>query len=423
MSGTIWDTINPNTTSGTQLAAILDDFKNAVVSGFIGTSRPTNLQAGGYWIDNTDDATGYWSFKLYTGSSDIEMWKINKVTGEMTLSSAEGEFVIVKTSDDVLGPILKLQKKRTAGGGQSLIGDSLGEIEFQSTDTGSISYVSAKIKCVSTDDSTAAEHGSYLSLMVVPTDGSALAEKLRINGDGTVSIGTPTAENSLHVVSTDSKSGIKTELIKEDAAGTKVILKKKRVAANGQVLSGDSIGENLFVGVDQNGSEVELAKIEVKSTQDISDVNNGSELLISVKNTDTNTFQEAIKIKDGLVYHYGIANTNANSNAVLLDDSVTRNLLSVDGSVYGSFTAEIYITGRDNNPETRQQKLLISGVYDYNNTTWTYEVESNIMKGSGKVVELSFTDAETLVIDYVNQFVAAEFTDGTIYTQLRRNLR
>ena len=65
MSSSIWGTIVPSTTSGNQLAVYLNDFKAAVVSGFSGTSRPAQLEAGGYWIDTTLEGTqNIWEYKI-----------------------------------------------------------------------------------------------------------------------------------------------------------------------------------------------------------------------------------------------------------------------------------------------------------------------------------------------------------------------
>ena len=74
MSQGIYDDINPSTTSGTELATLLNDMKDATVSGFSGTSRPANLQAGGYWVDTTNDPTS-WDFMLYDGTTDITIMK------------------------------------------------------------------------------------------------------------------------------------------------------------------------------------------------------------------------------------------------------------------------------------------------------------------------------------------------------------
>lgn len=61
-------TINPDTTSGTALASLLGNFRNALNSNHVGSSRPSYVTAGMYWIDNSGT---YWKINLYDGTSDI----------------------------------------------------------------------------------------------------------------------------------------------------------------------------------------------------------------------------------------------------------------------------------------------------------------------------------------------------------------
>lgn len=84
MSQSVFSTINPATTSGTQLATLLNDFKNALMSGLSGTSRPSQTTPGGTWIDTTNEGSPnfYWSYKIYDGTTDIEMFRINLATGK-----------------------------------------------------------------------------------------------------------------------------------------------------------------------------------------------------------------------------------------------------------------------------------------------------------------------------------------------------
>jgi hypothetical protein len=109
MSQGIFGSIIPTTTSGNQLATILNDFKEAVVSGFSGTSRPSELDPGGYWIDTTNDPTT-WEFKLWTGVQDIIVFTLNLTTGTATIGSADSLFEVAKISADSVGHILRLLK-------------------------------------------------------------------------------------------------------------------------------------------------------------------------------------------------------------------------------------------------------------------------------------------------------------------------
>jgi hypothetical protein len=62
--------IDPNITSGTDLANILNRFQDAIDSGNSGPSRPAYLAAGGMWVKEGDPMRLY----LYDGSKDIELY-------------------------------------------------------------------------------------------------------------------------------------------------------------------------------------------------------------------------------------------------------------------------------------------------------------------------------------------------------------
>ena len=90
MSQNVFSTINPATTSGTQLATLLVDFKNALMSGLSGTSRPSQLTQGGFWIDTTDIGSPNFlmKFKLYDGTADNLVFSVNISTGQIVLSGS-----------------------------------------------------------------------------------------------------------------------------------------------------------------------------------------------------------------------------------------------------------------------------------------------------------------------------------------------
>lgn len=62
--------IDPNITSGTDLANILNRFQDAIDSGNSGASRPGYLAAGGLWVKEGDPMRLY----LYDGTRDIELY-------------------------------------------------------------------------------------------------------------------------------------------------------------------------------------------------------------------------------------------------------------------------------------------------------------------------------------------------------------
>ncbi len=185
MSQAIPANIDPGAIGGTALSTILNDFKDAIASGFSGTVRPPNLQAGGYWVDTTNEDTPnfYWQVKIYTGSDDVEIFRVNISTGLPTISGTADVFTIARTSDDDVGPIVRMVKNRIADDGQVLQDDIIGEIRFIGLADDASEPVVAYMKVVATEDQTATEAGGYLSLFVIPTDTVTAVEAIRFGDE------------------------------------------------------------------------------------------------------------------------------------------------------------------------------------------------------------------------------------------------
>lgn len=181
MSQVIFDEIDP-TISGDTLADTLNNFKDALMSGLSGTSRPTELQAGGAWIDTTNDPTS-WTYKVFTGTTDIAVFTLNLTSGVAAGSVAVDSFSVKKVSADTAGAILALIKNRIATNGQVLNGDIVGEIRVVGRTATSTNPVVAKIIFTATDDMTTSVYGGTLSFMSTPDATNTLTEHMRfING-------------------------------------------------------------------------------------------------------------------------------------------------------------------------------------------------------------------------------------------------
>ncbi len=181
MSQVIFDSIDPSS-SGTELATILNDFKNAIVSGCSGTSRPTELGIGGSWVDMTNDPNS-WSFKIWTGTDDVEIFTIDLVSGVASVALAVDSFIVKKISADTAGAIIEMVKRRIATSGQVLSGDVVGEIRAVGRTDAAGNPVVAKIIWTATDDQTAAAFGGTLSFHSTPDGTATLTEHMRfING-------------------------------------------------------------------------------------------------------------------------------------------------------------------------------------------------------------------------------------------------
>jgi alpha-tubulin suppressor-like RCC1 family protein len=193
MSQVIFDTIDP-TISGTTLASTLNDFKDALMTGCSGTSRPTETEPGGNWIDTTNDPTS-WSFKIWTGTTDVEIFKINLTTGLSSVSLAVDSFQVKKISADTVGAVMDLVKRRIATNGQVLNGDVVGEIRMVGRTDVSGNPVVAKIIWTATDDQTTSAYGGTLSFWSTPDATATLTEHMKFI-DGVIETIVPHKLNS-----------------------------------------------------------------------------------------------------------------------------------------------------------------------------------------------------------------------------------
>ena len=290
MSQAIFPNINPSTTSGNQLATLLNGFKDAVASGFSGTSRPSNLQSGGYWIDTTNNPTT-WDYKIYNGTIDITVFTLDLASGTASITSATNLFEISKISNDAVGPIIRLIKARISGGGQTLVDDSVGLLQFQGTRDDSIEATQASIEVLSKDNVTSSAQGAALIFKVTTAGGSSLSEIMRLY-DAKVGIGIAIAQETLHVKGT----GIKSHKASDDAVGSKLVMRKARVASLGQVLSSDVISNISSTSTDDSGTEIEVSRTEVVATENHSSTAQGVTWSLKTKATGSTTLTERIGI-------------------------------------------------------------------------------------------------------------------------------
>lgn len=77
-------TIDPNTTSGTELAALLTAFGQAVESTHLGAARPSYVREGMTWL--RVDSSNQLSWMLYDGDADVLLGVINKSANTISLT-------------------------------------------------------------------------------------------------------------------------------------------------------------------------------------------------------------------------------------------------------------------------------------------------------------------------------------------------
>ncbi len=202
MSQSIWSSINPLTTSGLMLAALLDDFKDAIMTGFAGTSRPAQLQAGGVWVDTTNQTAPnyYWAFKIYDGSVDTEIFRISILNGFGGTLTANGTFTVQEIAADALGPVLEMIKNRIDDNGQVLSGDVVSEIRLIGRTDAAADPVVGYIRFTATDDMTASAYGGTWSLCSTPDASATITEHLRL-AEGVVETVAAYKPNAIRFVS------------------------------------------------------------------------------------------------------------------------------------------------------------------------------------------------------------------------------
>lgn len=342
MSQDIFTAIDPAVTSGNQLATLLNGFKDAVVSGFSGTSRPPNLQAGGYWLDTTNEGSPnfYWDLKIYTGTVDIQLFRINLASSTAGISGADNVFTLSRISADAAGPLFKLLKERVATNGQTLDGDTLGELQFLGTDDLGNNVVIGKIKSVSSDNTTAAANGGYLVFEATADGTTALVEMMRLV-DNKLGIGTTSPQETLHVLGT----GAKIEKESDDADGALVKIKKKRISGLGEVLNGDDLGIAQFMSTDDAGDEFVGAEIHAYAAEDHTPTNRGTSLSFTATDAGASSPSEKMRLEGDNILMSASANIEAvklTSQSVATAATISDlNVLNAIVQFTGSTTTEL----------------------------------------------------------------------------------
>ena len=191
MSQDIFADIDPDNTDGGQLAVLLGQFRDAVISGFSGPTRPPELEPGGYWIDTSleDPPDNKWLIKLWTGVIDIVLFDITTNSGVVTIPGTSNSFNILKSSNDALGPALTFEKSRIAGTGAVQAGDSIGTFTFSGRDSGGITRLGARIDVIAAEDFIGTQFGSGFSIKTVDLATNVLSEKIVVGA--TVEIKAP----------------------------------------------------------------------------------------------------------------------------------------------------------------------------------------------------------------------------------------
>lgn len=222
MSQEIFSDIDPEVTTGIMLAALLDDFKDALMSGLSGTSRPTKLLAGGFWVDTSQqDGPNYkWSLKLYNGSIDLTILELDVLTGASGFNHSDGQFTVRRISADNVGPILNLMKSRIATGGQVKEDDVVAKLTIVGRSDTSTDPIVAYLQATAVEDMTNTARGVILSLYSTPVGSNTVDEHLRFL-NGTVESILPHKFNAL-IYGQDTVAGSANMVIPDDKIVTEI---------------------------------------------------------------------------------------------------------------------------------------------------------------------------------------------------------
>lgn len=296
MSQNIYNFIDSSIVGGTELATILNDFKNAVVSGFCGPTRPTNLQANGYWIDDSQKVSNnLLFFKLYTGTADVTIFTINASTNTATIPGTDNAFEIVRISEDTVGAVLTTTKKRVTASGAVKNGDNVGLWEVKAVVSGGTTLTVGRIRYVANEDLTGSSAGGYWAFEGTTTGQATPAEWARMVA-GRLGLGVTAPAAALHVRST---TGIKNERVDDSTTAAKDVLRKGRVSGGGQVLSGDEIGHRDFNSTDNAGTEFTGARIVATADENHTATNRGTKVAIQAVKKGTNTLADVVEFAEG----------------------------------------------------------------------------------------------------------------------------
>ena len=296
MSQAIWSTINPAATSGPQLATLLDGFKEAVVSGLSGTSRPTELDAGGMWIDTTNEGSPnfYWSAKIYTGTIDIEVFRVNLASSTVSISGADTTFELKRYTADTVGPIMKFVKRRIASNGALLSGDIVGTVQFIGRGSDSSNPVVAYMEVEASDNYDGTKSGAFLKFFTTPALSNTAVEHMRLM-DGFLGIGTQVPDALVH---TKGATGIKSERVEDTTSGALVTLQKSRASGSGASQSGDALGDVSFKTTDSSSNKVESARVRAEAIEAHTATNRGTALDVYTTTTAAATPTKKVSIGD-----------------------------------------------------------------------------------------------------------------------------
>lgn len=396
MSQTIFADINPNTESGNQLAQDLNDFKAALMSTCSGISRPSEILAGGVWLDTTSDPS--WTLKMYDGVADITLFTIDTTAAVSSVPGATSLFTITKQSADTVAPILEMLKKRVINNGQVLGSDIIGTIQMKGNANDLSVPVTVKIKGVASQNFTATTAGTDIVFEATPAGSVTIAEVMRLK-NGLLGVNNASPETTIHSVGT----GIKAEYRADNTTPVKIQMRKKKVTGTGATGTGETFNTIEFNSTDDGSGELIGAKIEAIALENHTTTAHGTKLSVSAKAAAATAFTEVVVVataKTQVKTHFEVANTLATLQTV--DSTTTGAAQSITPTTSSYKVTNASLTSINNLASPADGKIVIlmngtgaivSLVNDSGGTA-----ANRIITGTG--ADLSLADKASIMLQY-----------------------
>lgn len=402
MAQGIFDNIVPSTTSGNQLATLLNSFKDAYVSGNSGTSRPSQLTAGGSWIDTTNNPTS-WDYKIYNGTSDITVFTLNLTSGLVSMAGTDTLLQITKISSDSIGPILRFLKQR-AGGTQTQVGDILGEVDFYGTRDDTVTTLQARLRSVSTDNTTSTSRGASLIFELATTGGASVAEVMKLV-DGKLGIGMSAPLETLHI-----KGNFKAQTELDSTVGPIAVFAKKRVS--GAVQSGDVLGLLEFRTEDASDTEFASAQLEVSATENHTSTALGSKFTIRTKKIGEAVYSDQLEIGESVT-----VKTNLTVDGTLTVSGTTTSVNSTTLDVSDS-NISVNKGGTQSSANTNKAGLKVE-MSDATHAQIGYDSSKNSKFVMGNVG----SEAEVVTVSHTQILTNKTLSGASIQTPTRADVK
>ena len=159
--------LDPAATSGTQLAAILTQFRAALNSNHSGEKRPTYAEAGMEWVKTT--SASQWDLMLYDGQNDLLLRSLNPQTHELLALTVEQGGTGGKTAEDAKLNLGLDKVRNVASYSQEEVNSLLGGVAITKADAHTPCIIKTGSGAVSIKAGTAVAAGAAAILFDVAT--------------------------------------------------------------------------------------------------------------------------------------------------------------------------------------------------------------------------------------------------------------